>query len=136
MPMAREPQDNMGKPAARIDAYLKVTGGAKYAGRFRARGVSLCGARQQRDCARLDRGDRPFRSARGRWHAGHLQSSELCRKTAKPELFVASGFAATTILPLDSEKIWHDGQIVAMAVAETFEAAREAAFKVKVSYHR
>ena len=34
MPMAREPQDNRGKPAARIDAYLKVTGGAKYAGDF------------------------------------------------------------------------------------------------------
>ena len=34
MPMAREARDNRGEPAARIDAYLKVTGGAKYAGDF------------------------------------------------------------------------------------------------------
>jgi xanthine dehydrogenase YagR molybdenum-binding subunit len=53
-----------------------------------------------------------------------------------PELFADGGYAATTILPLDTEKIWHDGQIVAIVVADTFEAAREAAFKVEVSYHR
>jgi xanthine dehydrogenase YagR molybdenum-binding subunit len=53
-----------------------------------------------------------------------------CAGKVKRPSFFDGGFASTTILPLDS----HDGQIVAMAVAETFEAAREAAFKVKISY--
>jgi xanthine dehydrogenase YagR molybdenum-binding subunit len=35
---------------------------------------------------------------------------------------------------LESSKIWHDGQIVAVVVAETFETAREAAHKVRVEY--
>jgi len=42
-----------------------------------------------------------------------------------------SGDATTT---LESAKIWHDGQIVAVVVADSYEAAREAAYKVKVDY--
>ena len=36
--------------------------------------------------------------------------------------------------PLESDRIWHDGQIVAVVLADTFEAAREAAFRVKIDY--
>jgi xanthine dehydrogenase YagR molybdenum-binding subunit len=43
----------------------------------------------------------------------------------------ASGNATTT---LESDHIWHDGQIIAVVVAETAEAAREAADKVHVDY--
>lgn len=43
----------------------------------------------------------------------------------------ASGNATTT---LESDRIWHDGQIIAVVVAETLEAAREAAAKVQVDY--
>jgi xanthine dehydrogenase YagR molybdenum-binding subunit len=35
---------------------------------------------------------------------------------------------------LESDRIWHDGQIIAIVVADTYEAAREAANKVKVNY--
>ena len=35
---------------------------------------------------------------------------------------------------MESDQIWHDGQIIAIVVAETFEAAREAAHKVEVIY--
>jgi xanthine dehydrogenase YagR molybdenum-binding subunit len=35
---------------------------------------------------------------------------------------------------LETAKIWHAGQIIAIVVAETFEAAREAARKVEVAY--
>ena len=41
----------------------------------------------------------------------------------------ATGGETTTTL--ESNEIWHDGQILAIVVAETFEAAREAAFKVE-----
>jgi xanthine dehydrogenase YagR molybdenum-binding subunit len=42
-----------------------------------------------------------------------------------------SGPTTTT---LENAQVWHDGQIVALVIADTFEAAREAAYKVQVSY--
>ncbi|MDP9064433.1 MAG: molybdopterin-dependent oxidoreductase, partial [Pseudomonadota bacterium] len=35
---------------------------------------------------------------------------------------------------LEGDRIWHDGQIIGIVVAETYEAAREAAHKVEVHY--
>ena len=43
----------------------------------------------------------------------------------------ASGGATTT---LESPRIWHDGQIIAVVLADSYEAAREAAYKVEVDY--
>src|SRR5262245_23142959 len=40
----------------------------------------------------------------------------------------------SAIKPLASSKIWHDGQIIALVVADTIEAAREGAYQVEVSY--
>ena len=48
--------------------------------------------------------------------------------------FSKGGQAGTSIVPLSSPKIWHDGQIVAMVVAETFEAASEATRKIAIEY--
>jgi len=39
-----------------------------------------------------------------------------------------------TTTTLETDQVWHDGQIVAVVVADTFEAAREAAYKVRVDY--
>ncbi len=35
-----------------------------------------------------------------------------------------------TTTTLESDRIWHDGQIIAVVVADTLEAAREAGFQV------
>jgi xanthine dehydrogenase YagR molybdenum-binding subunit len=48
--------------------------------------------------------------------------------------FDGGGYMGTTIAPLASSEIFHDGQIVALTVADTFEAAREAAHCLDVSY--
>ena len=48
--------------------------------------------------------------------------------------FSEGGQAGTSIVPLSGPKIWHDGQIIAMTVAETFEAASEAARLIRVEY--
>ncbi len=40
----------------------------------------------------------------------------------------------TTIAPMGSDEIFHDGQIVALVVGETFEAAREGAHRLGVRY--
>jgi xanthine dehydrogenase YagR molybdenum-binding subunit len=44
------------------------------------------------------------------------------------------GKGGATTTTLESARIWHAGQIIALVVAESFEAAREAAYRVRVSY--
>ena len=39
-----------------------------------------------------------------------------------------------TTTTLQSKRVWHDGQIVAVVVADTYEAAREGACKVSIAY--
>lgn len=50
------------------------------------------------------------------------------------KIFADGGHFGTSIAPLSGPKIWHDGQIVALVVAETFEAASEAAARIAVRY--
>ena len=52
----------------------------------------------------------------------------------QPGFFAAGGYASTTMRPLDGPEIFQDGQIVAVVLAESYEAAREAAYKAGVSY--
>lgn len=52
---------------------------------------------------------------------------------AKPPAQAMGGGTTTT---LESDRVWHAGQIIAVVVAETYEAAREAARKVRVDYAR
>src|SRR5262245_2859131 len=46
----------------------------------------------------------------------------------------APGGKGKTTTTLEGDHVWHAGQIVAVVVAESYEAAREAANKVKVTY--
>ena len=39
-----------------------------------------------------------------------------------------------TTTTLESDQIWYDGQIIAVVIANSFEAAREAGYKVQVEY--
>jgi xanthine dehydrogenase YagR molybdenum-binding subunit len=48
--------------------------------------------------------------------------------------FDAQGYMGTSIAPMGSEEIFHDGQIVALVVGETFESAREGAHRLNVRY--
>ncbi len=48
--------------------------------------------------------------------------------------FSDQGYMGTTIAPLASDRVQHDGQIVAMVVADTPEAAREGADRLVVTY--
>ena len=45
--------------------------------------------------------------------------------------FAGGGYAGSTMRPLEIDRIQHDGQIVAVVLADTFEAAREAAYRVQ-----
>src|SRR6202012_2746635 len=48
--------------------------------------------------------------------------------------FDGGGYVGSTIAPMESAEIFHDGQIVAIVVADTFEIARDSANRVKIDY--
>lgn len=129
---APEPKDNMGRPEPRVDGRLKVTGAARYGSDFPVSKpafaflVTSAIAR-----GRIDRMD----LAAAKAVPGvidiltHKNAGEL-----KPIEYAPGGGGPTTSIQDLGPEIKHDGQIIAMVVAESFEAAREAAYRVDVSY--
>lgn len=130
---APAPDRNMGRPEPRIDGRLKVTGTAQYAADFPTEGGAYAALVTS-----------PI--ARGRIvriHADeaaaipgvlHIMTHENRPSLGKFTFFGAGGEASTAKPPLGSDRIDHEGEIVALVVAETFEIAREAADAVKVDY--
>jgi xanthine dehydrogenase YagR molybdenum-binding subunit len=124
------PQNPMGAPTLRIDGFAKVTGQARYAddeavanpafawlvtssiARGRIRSMDLSAARAVPGV--LD-----------------ILTHENVGGAAKPPEGPDQKPTTTT---LESDRIWFEGQIVAVVVADSFEAAREAGYRVKVDY--
>ncbi|MGY3423900.1 CO/xanthine dehydrogenase Mo-binding subunit [Bradyrhizobium sp. F1.13.4] len=130
---APEPKANMGRPVPRYDAAAKVTGRATYASDMPLDNpayaflVTSAIAKGRIDSFDLD----DARQVRG---VIDIVTHENAPKLKESKLFSNGGYAGTTIQPLKSADIAHDGQIIAVVIAESYEAAREAANRVKVSY--
>jgi xanthine dehydrogenase YagR molybdenum-binding subunit len=130
---APEPKANMGQPIPRYDAVAKVTGKAQYAADMPlvnpafAYLVTSSIAKGHVDGFDLTDAKR----VRG---IIDIVTHENAEKLKDAKLFSNGGYASTTIQPLKSNEIAEEGQIVAIVLAETFEAAREAAHLVKVNY--
>ncbi|MDB5651783.1 MAG: aldehyde oxidase and xanthine dehydrogenase a/b hammerhead [Hyphomicrobiales bacterium] len=133
---APEPGINMGRPDARIDGRLKVTGEARYpsdmavpnpAYAFLVTSAIAKGTITgiEIDAARAVPGVLDI-----------LTYQNIGDTIHDVGLFSSGGSMGTTIRPLKSDKILHDGEIVAIVLADTFEAAREAAYKVRVNTTR
>jgi xanthine dehydrogenase YagR molybdenum-binding subunit len=123
---------HIGDPTPRIDGRLKVTGQARYASdepvakpayaflltsaiaRGRVKGFDLT-------AARLTPGFIDILT--------HENVSGEVKPPPPP-----GGQGGKTTTSMESDKVWHDGQIIGVLVADTMEAAREAALKVKVDY--
>lgn len=127
---APTPKENQGAPVPRIDGRLKVTGEARYPADFPinnlAYGVLVTSA-----------------IARGEVTALHLDAARAVPGVLdiltygdadglNPPTFGNTGMSS--VQPLQKRKIEHDGQIMAMVVADTYEAAVEAAGKVSADY--
>ena len=130
---APEPKANMGQSVPRYDAVAKVTGRAQYAADVplanRAYAYLVTSSIAK---GRIDRFDLTVaKQVRG---VIDIVTHENAETLKEPKLSSNGGYASTTIQPLKSPEIAHEGQIVAVVLAETFEAAREAAHLVKVSY--
>jgi xanthine dehydrogenase YagR molybdenum-binding subunit len=126
----------IGKPLDRKDGKLKVTGAAPYAGEFVVPNL-LYGVTVQ--------------STITKGHINNIDTSAaeklkgvvgiMTYKNAI-DLHQPSGsdpgsgkFAEKDLLPLQSERIFYNGQHIAVVIAETFEIAEFAAFLIKIDYN-
>jgi xanthine dehydrogenase YagR molybdenum-binding subunit len=124
----------IGAAAPRVDGRLKVTGEARYASdtpladpvyAFLATSAIARG-----HITNIADGD--ARNVPG--VVGILTHQNIGDAVNKTKLFSDGGYLGSTIMPLASDQIWHGGQIVAVVLAETFEAAREAAHRLNITY--
>ncbi|HUZ67704.1 MAG TPA: xanthine dehydrogenase family protein molybdopterin-binding subunit [Beijerinckiaceae bacterium] len=131
---APEPKANMGRPEPRIDGRLKVTGEAHYPSDISLNDpvyaflVTSVIARGRIKSLTLE----PARAVPG---VLDILTYETVGDAVKPaKFFSQGGHVGSSIRPLSSAQIAHDGQIVAIVLADSFEAAREAAYAVGVDY--
>ena len=126
---APKPGANMGEPAPRVDGPLKVTGAARYPSDTPvanpAYAVLVTSAIAKGRIERLDLDQRALVPG-----VLDVLTSENTGEL-KPAKFGAS--SSTSIQTLGPD-VAHAGQIIAVVIADTFEAASEAALRVNVSY--
>ena len=127
---APAPKENQGDPVVRIDARLKVTGQASYPADIATANVAY-GALATSSIARGKVSRLHTEDARGVPGVLDIVTFGDMGKTDKPKF---GNTGASSIAPLHDETIFHDGQIIALVVAETFEAAEEAAMMIHADY--
>ncbi|WP_207461184.1 xanthine dehydrogenase family protein molybdopterin-binding subunit [Azospirillum sp. SYSU D00513] len=121
-----------GKPQVRIDGRAKVTGRALYPSDEPvgnpAYAFLLTSAIARGRIRRFDLGE-----ARAVEGVLDILTHETAGGEAKPPEMQSGGKTTTT---LESDRVWHDGQIIGVVVANSYEIAREAAFRVRVHYEK
>jgi xanthine dehydrogenase YagR molybdenum-binding subunit len=135
---APEPGENMGKPEPRIDGRLKVTGEARYGSDFPVANpayaflVTSAIAKGRIDAMDLSEAKAVPGVLDIFYHAniGQLGNSNELKMIE----YRSGGAGPTSSIQDFGPEIKYGGQIIALVVADTFEAAREAAHKVKVTY--
>ncbi|MFI4966533.1 MAG: xanthine dehydrogenase family protein molybdopterin-binding subunit, partial [Caulobacterales bacterium] len=119
-----------GRPAVRVDGVAKVTGQARYASDEPVPNPAY--AYLVMSSIALGRVRRlELSAAQAVPGVLDILTHENVGGQAKPPLGPDQKPTTTT---LESDKVWHGGQIIAVVVAETYEAAREAAHRVAVDY--
>jgi xanthine dehydrogenase YagR molybdenum-binding subunit len=130
---APEPKHNMGRPEPRIDGRRKVTGEAVYAADFPLRRpVHACLVTSPIARGRVV----AFDLAKANAIPGVLKilTHENMEPLERIRSFGEGGPASTSVRPLSSPEIHHHGEIIAMVLADSFEAAREAAHAVRATF--
>ncbi|HEY1721573.1 MAG TPA: xanthine dehydrogenase family protein molybdopterin-binding subunit [Magnetospirillaceae bacterium] len=135
MPEGSNPtRTGIGTAAPRIDGRLKVTGQAAYG----SDAVLANPAHAYLVTSTIARGtirdidDTETRKVNGVLDI--LTYRNVGDRVQAGQFFSKGGYCGTSIQPLASNHVWHAGQIVAIVLADSFEAAREGAFRLTVTY--
>ena len=131
VPAAKE---NMGQPIPRYEALQKVTGAKIYADDLPVPGRPAYGWMVTSDIAKGRITSIDDAAAKAVPGVQMVMTHENRPAIGDAKTFAAGGLALTGVAPLAGPEVHHDGQPVALIVADTFEAAREAAFKLKIAY--
>ena len=125
----------IGARVPRIDGAAKVTGAARYASDMAvSRPVFACLRTSDIALGRIASIDETEARAAGsdRHHDLENRAGQF-----KPIKIMSSGEAASTsMMSLQSPDIRHDGEIIAVVLAESFETARDASHRLKIAYDR
>lgn len=125
----------IGEATPRVDARAKVTGAARYGsdeygGARPAHAFLRTSAIARGRITRID--ESAARAVPGCLEI--LTFRNVGDRIRPGKTFSKQGYMGTTIAPLASDRVWHAGQIVALVVAETYEAARDAAQRLTIDY--
>ena len=134
-----------GWPHERADAALKVTGAAKFTADFAPRGMAYAvlvtskiakGRMARLDVAAAETADGVILVLTHRNATRLNRTRDVFDNTVKQPTNPAEETTntASRVLPLESDRIRYWGQIVAVVVAESFEAAQAAAGLVAIDY--
>src|SRR6185437_13970046 len=123
-----------GPATPRVDGRAKVCGEAMFASDFAPPGLTWAFLKTSSiACGRIIAIDeRPARAVPGVLEI--LTHHNVGERVQAGEISQQQGHMGSSIAPLQSERVRHSGQIVAVVVADSFEAAREAAFRLEVRY--
>ncbi len=127
------PQQGLGAVPQRKDGTLKVTGKATYAAEH-SRENLLYGVVVQSTIPSGRITEMDTREAQNAQGVIAIYSHLNSLKINKPDAIADGGAAQTTYTPIQHDRIIHNGQNIALVVAETFEQATYAASLVKVKY--
>ena len=128
--------DNIvGKPIDRKDGPLKVTGSATYAGEFKLKNIAY-GVTVQ---STITKGSIENIDTSAAEALKGVIGVMTYKNALKLQPFIGSNsgggkFSEKELLPLQSEKVFYNGQHIAVVIAETFEIAVHAAALIKVVY--
>jgi xanthine dehydrogenase YagR molybdenum-binding subunit len=123
----------VGQPINRVDGFLKVTGGARYAVEFPAENMAyaaLLGSTIANGSIKTIDTSQALKVP----GVLHIMTHENAPKLKPVPTNPAEGDAAGRRVPLQSPVVYYHGQYIALVVAETLEEARRAADLVRVTY--
>src|SRR4051794_15464375 len=127
--------EGIGTATTRVDGRAKVTGAARYGSDFfggqdPAYAFLATSAIARGRITSLDESE-----ARSTPGVLDILTYRNVGDRIKPgKTFSEKGYMGTSIAPLASDRIQHDGQIVAVVIADTFEAAREGSQRLRIAY--
>ncbi len=134
--MKRNPETEItGKPIDRVDGRLKVTGAATYSAEFNipdlVYGVMITSTITKGHINQID----PTQAMKLPGVLNVLTYKNSLNLHFPQGSDPGSGkYAEKDLLPLQSDRIFYDGQAIAVVIAETFEKAEQAAALVNISY--
>ena len=125
----------IGKPIDRKDGISKITGNATYAYEWPMKNVAY-GIPVQSTITKGQINDFDLTAAKNLKGVVAIMTYKNAMSLQQPDSGGPGNgkFAEKDLLPLQSDTIFYNGQIIALVIAESFEIAQHAASLIKVSY--